>query len=214
MAGDLFQQALNLLHPALPEPLLDAALERLHTHLSLVRQWNSLVGLVSEGDVAFLEERHLIDSLSLIPSILRFCGPNGTLLDVGSGGGFPAIPIKCLLPGLRMVLVERSVRKAAFLHRVCATLQLFNTQIIQGSFPEAVPKMDANSITARALDRPRQSLPPLLKRMPLQCTLLCQNNLLPKAVAGLFHVEQVDDAWRRTGLRRGELYLITHARHR
>ena len=179
-----------------------------------MRQWNSLVGLVSEGDVAFLEERHLIDSLSLIPYVLRFCGPNGTLLDVGSGGGFPVIPIKCLLPGLRIVLVERSVRKAGFLQRVCAALQFSNSQIIQGSFPEAVPKVDANSITARALDRPRQSLPPLLKRMPLQCALLCQNNLLPKAVAGRFHVEQVDDGWRRTGLRRGELYLITHARHR
>ena len=118
MTGDLFQQALNLLHPHLPEPISDTILEQWHTHLSLIRQWTPLIGLVSEGDVAFLEERHLIDSLSLVPYILRFCGTSGTLLDVGTGGGFPAVPVKCLLPGLHTILVERSVRKAGFLHRL------------------------------------------------------------------------------------------------
>ncbi len=214
MAGNVFQQAISLLQPLLPQPLGSDALERLHTHLSLIRQWNSMVSLVSEGDVAFLEERHLVDSLSLVPYVLRYCGTSGAILDVGSGGGFPIIPIKCVLPGLRVVLVERSVRKAGFLHRLCATLRLENMEIIQGRFPEALPKVEATCITARALERPKQSLPTILKRMPMNCALLCQSTLLPTAVTTLFHVEQIDDAWRHAALRRGELYIITYAKHR
>lgn len=212
MAGDAFHQALTLLEPILPQPIQDCQLERLHTHLSLIRQWNAVGSLVSEGDMAFLEERHLIDSLSLIPYVLQCCGATGDMLDIGTGGGFPIIPIKCVLPDLHVVIVERSVRKAGFLHRVCATLQLDHVEIIQGPFPEALPKITATCITARALERPRHSLPPILKRMPLDCTLLCQNTLLPGIVGGKFHVEQIEDAWRHAALRRGELYLIQHTK--
>ena len=110
MAVEALEQAYALLCPLLGKEPSKETLQRVQGHLSLVRQWNPMLSLVSEGDVAFLEERHLIDSLSLIPYVVRHCGQEGGLLDIGSGGGFPAIPIKCLLPGIPMVLVEHSLK--------------------------------------------------------------------------------------------------------
>ena len=210
MTVEALEQAYALLCPLFGKEPGKEALQRVQGHLSLVRQWNPMISLVSEGDVAFLEERHLIDSLSLIPYVVRHCGHEGGLLDIGSGGGFPAIPIKCLLPEIPMVLVERSMRKAGFLQRVAATLGLKGIEIIHGSFPEAVPKVDARCITARAVERPRHFHPSLLKRMPQRCAFLCQGELTPLPSLKTFHVEHVEDAWRQAALRRGELYIITH----
>ena len=209
MAGEAFHQALALLRPLVPGGVGASELKRMQNHLALVRQWNPIVGVVSEGDVAFLEERHLIDALSLVPYVLRYCGPSGSLLDIGPGGGFPVLPIKCVLPGLKVVLVERSARKVGFLQRTVAALQLEGVQIIHGNFPEALPKVDASCVTARAVERPRQLLPTLLKRMPLGCAFLCQSDITPVPGVKTFHVEHIDDAWRQAALRRGELYIIT-----
>lgn len=209
MAGEAFHQALALLKPLVPAAVGTATLNRLQTHLALVRQWNPIVGVVSEGDVAFLEERHLIDSLSLVPYVLRYCGKTGSLLDIGSGGGFPALPVKCVLPELKVVLVERSARKIGFLQRATAALRLEGVQIVHGNFPEALPKVDATCVTARAVERPRQLLPTLLKRMPPGCAFLCQSDVVPIPGVKTFHVEHIDDAWRHAALRRGELYIIT-----
>lgn len=209
MAGEAFQQALTLLKPLLPSGVSAASLDHLQQHLSLVRQWNALGGLVSEGDMAFLEERHLIDSLSLVPFVVQYCGSAGSLLDIGSGGGFPILPIKCVLPGLRVTLVERSTRKVAFLQRVVATLRLEGVEIVHGSFPEALPKVEASCITARAVERPKQFLSTLFRRMPPGCAFLCQCDLASVPLVKTFHVEHVNDAWRRAALRRGELYIIT-----
>ena len=213
MAGEAFHQALALLKPLVPSKVGASTLNQFQTHLALVRQWNPIVSVVSEGDVAFLEERHLIDSLSLVPYVLQYCGPSGSLLDIGSGGGFPVLPVKCVLPELKVVLIERSARKAGFLQRVVAALQLDGVQVIHGNFPEALPKVEANCVTARAVERPRQLLPTLLKRMPLGCAFLCQSDVVPVPGVKTFHVEHIDDAWRQAALRRGELYIITqHSR--
>lgn len=209
MAGEAFQQALALLKPLIPGGVPPSALAKMHTHLGLVRQWNPVVSLVSEGDVAFLEERHLIDALSLVPYVLQSCGRSGSLLDIGTGGGFPVLPIKCVLPGLKIVLIERSARKVGFLQRATATLQLEGVQVIHGNFPEALSKVEATCVTARAVERPRQLLPTLLKRMPPGCAFLCQSDAVPVPGVKTFHVEHVDDAWRQAALRRGELYIIT-----
>lgn len=210
MTVEALEQAYALLSPLLGGKIDRKALEGIQTHLSLIRQWNSMLSLVSEGDVAFLEERHLIDSLSLIPYVWRHGGPAGGLLDIGSGGGFPAIPIKCMLPEMRLVMIERSMRKAGFLQRVIATVGLEGVEVIHGNFPESVPKVDVSCITARAVERPRHLHPSLLKRMLPGSAFLCQGDLTPLSSQKAFHVEHIDDAWRQAALRRGELYIITH----
>lgn len=78
------------------------------------------IPLVSHGDRGRLEERHLAPSLAgldLLPEA-------GHILDVGSGGGFPAIPLALLTPHLTWTLVESNQRKAAFLTRVSRETEL------------------------------------------------------------------------------------------
>lgn len=212
MAGEAFQQALRLLTTVLPGPLDKQCLAQLQMHVNLVREWNPVVGLVSNTDTAFIEERHLMDSLSLVPYVHRWCGEEGALLDIGAGGGFPVIPVKCVLPELSVTIVERSVRKVGFLQRVIAILGLKGVNLIHGNFPEALPKVEAACITARAVERPRQTIPAILKRMPRKCAFLCQSDVLPLLSERMFHVEQVNDAWRQAALRRGELHIITYQR--
>lgn len=216
MGNDQLDQALNLLSR---ERLLfidglfidrGEAEDRLQAYLGLIRQWNPSFGLVSDNDIPALEERHVVDSLSLVPYAVRTCYPGAGLLDIGSGGGFPAIPIKCLLPHLELTLVERSARKVGFLQRVIATLQLPAITVVHGNFPECLPKVMAGCITARAIERPRQVIPAILKRMPFHAIFLYQGTTPPRISQRVFHVEHVSDAWRSAALRRGELFLISY----
>ena len=87
-------------------------------YLSLVREWNDYASLVSKGDLSSLEETHLVDALGLAPVIVRLGQDEGLLLDIGSGGGFPAIPLKIVLPDLQIVMIERCGRKVAFLRNL------------------------------------------------------------------------------------------------
>ena len=149
-----------------------------------------------------------MDSLSLAPYI--GLGKKGTaLLDIGSGAGFPAIPLKCFYPDLPVLCVERSVRKAGFLHRVIATLGLEGIEVLAGEFPEHPSKIEARAITARAVERPRQVYNRILQRLPVKSTFLCQLEGVPGTAAGKYQTEVITDVWHQAGLRRGNLQLIT-----
>jgi len=187
-----------------------AVLERFQRHLDLVRTWNRQLGLVSAGDVEHLAARHLLDALSLIPLVLRFAGPSATCLDIGSGGGFPAIPIKCALPAITLTIIERNVRKVGFLQKVTAAVNAGDVAIVHGSFPEVAMPTPPDIITARAVERPERVVPEILDWMPAGCAFLCQTTPPPVDPA-VFHVEHIQDRWRREAWRRGELYAISRS---
>ncbi|MFA7693075.1 MAG: RsmG family class I SAM-dependent methyltransferase [Candidatus Hydrogenedentales bacterium] len=208
MPATPLEQAFALLEALLGHPIDAVRVEQLQCHLSLVQEWNDSLHLVSENDAHFLEERHLIDSLSLVPYVLRYAEAGG-LLDIGPGGGFPVIPIKCILPELPVVMVERSVRKSSYLLRVIARLGLRDIDLIQGPFPEVLPKITSGCITARAVERPTAFHKQLLSRMPVGAHFLCQSDVSVLRRNTMFHVEHVNDPWRQSALRRGELHIIS-----
>ena len=90
--------------------LADGMEERFQAHLRWIRQWNAVGGFVSTAEVAHLEQ-HLWDSLGLAPYIDRA----GRWLDIGPGGGFPAIPVAMVLPMVSLVMVDRSEKKGGLL---------------------------------------------------------------------------------------------------
>jgi len=181
----------------------------LSAHLALIREWNPFASLVSPRDVGKLVEAHVVDAVSLAPVIVRQRGTAGTLLDVGSGGGFPAVPLKLLLPGLDLVLVERSGRKAAFLRKLIAALNLSDARVLHGSFPECSRGDTGDAITARAVEKPRAVLKAVLASLGPRSVFLCQSGDPAGLVGPGFHVERVEDEWRSRGLRRGELHLVS-----
>jgi 16S rRNA (guanine527-N7)-methyltransferase len=83
-------------------------------------KWTQKINITAITDPIDIATKHFIDSL--IPA--RFISPEAELLDIGSGGGFPGVPLKVLLPNLSVTLIDASRKKISFLKHVIRTLQL------------------------------------------------------------------------------------------
>ncbi|MFQ5701031.1 MAG: 16S rRNA (guanine(527)-N(7))-methyltransferase RsmG [Acidobacteriota bacterium] len=103
-------------------------LERLAAHFRLLERWNRSVRLVGSTEASVVARRHMVESLLLLPFIAE---PAGSLLDIGSGNGFPAVALKCALPALRLVMMEPTARKAAFLQVLLAELDLSHATVVR-----------------------------------------------------------------------------------
>ena len=203
-----FQQALQLLQEENGLDTSPRLLSRIQEYDVLLRRWNKSLHLVSDKDLDRIEDVHIVDAFSLAPYIRKFANPETGILDIGSGGGFPIIPLKCLFPDLRCTLIERNEGKVGFLHRVIARLELSDIEVVHGAFPETVDTVTASVITARAVERPGKLIPALLSRMPATSVFLCQAPLEKFIVPETFHVEHINDFWAYAGLRRGTLALL------
>ncbi|MRR54598.1 MAG: 16S rRNA (guanine(527)-N(7))-methyltransferase RsmG [Deltaproteobacteria bacterium] len=85
-----------------------------------LKKWNRKINLTAIKDDQEIVIKHFVDSLSLLGCLKK----NGKLLDIGSGGGFPAIPLKILLPELPLVSVDAVEKKILFQRHVARILQL------------------------------------------------------------------------------------------
>jgi 16S rRNA (guanine527-N7)-methyltransferase len=169
---------------------------RLRLFLSLVEKWSPKINLISKSDMPHIWERHVQDSLRLLPHI-----PAGAqrAIDLGSGAGFPGL-VLCIATGIPFDLVESDSRKAAFLmeaaRQTAAPAKIHNVRI------EAAKLAPATLITARALA-------PLEKLLGLACPHLAPGGicLFPKGrtaadeltlAAPLWHMDTeciTDPAW-------------------
>lgn len=129
------------------------AVEALEHYERLIRRWNIRGNLVSRRDLDRLRDRHVLESLSLLPWW------HGSLADVGSGAGFPGVPMAIARPESPVTLVERSERKARFLQHVIIELALPNVEVIEADVgqPLASGPLDGrvfDTVTARAVAPP------------------------------------------------------------
>ena len=122
--------------------------------------WNRRINLVSQQASREIVIRHFVDSLTPLPWIER---PDGLLIDLGSGGGFPGIPLRIALSGLKLTLVESSRKKTSFLAHIVRTLRLDDVSIIR----ERVNALIGEPVCAGAFDtvlsRASFKLPELLR---------------------------------------------------
>jgi len=118
----------NLLSAALDAgwPLSADALARLATHYRLLRQWGRRTNLTGLRSPEAILKRHFLEPIAVAD---LFEG-EGTLLDIGSGNGFPAIPLAILHPDVRLVLIEASEKKSAFLWAVLREVGLKAAQVV------------------------------------------------------------------------------------
>ena len=126
-------------------PVSRETAERLADYVDLVRQWNRTINLVSRHDVDHLWDRHVRDSLNLLPHL----PPNFTdAIDLGSGGGLPGV-VLAIATGKPFSLIEADHRKAAFLREATrATGARITVHAIRAETAALPP---AELITARAL---------------------------------------------------------------
>jgi 16S rRNA (guanine527-N7)-methyltransferase len=101
--------------------------ELILTFTCLILKWNEDSSLIAKTDEENMFLRHFCDSLQ--PLLLFGFKKNATILDIGSGGGFPSIPIRIFRPDLKFVLVESNKKKASFLSEVKTELNLENLTI-------------------------------------------------------------------------------------
>jgi len=104
-------------------------LNALSHFLSLMLASTSVVNLTSITDPESAWEKHIFDSLTLLP-FLQECGTSAKIADVGSGGGVPAIPLAITNPRFDFTLIESTGKKAHFLSHAAAMLELGNVRVV------------------------------------------------------------------------------------
>jgi 16S rRNA (guanine527-N7)-methyltransferase len=120
---DVYRDTLRSGLSALPGvSLADAQFQALEDHVRLLLAWNEAINLSGIRDPAAIALEHVLDSLTALPLLLR---PGITeLLDLGSGAGYPGMPLAITLPATRALLVESIGKKARFLAVVAEVLGL------------------------------------------------------------------------------------------
>jgi len=107
--------------------------ERLARYTHLLLRWNRVHNLTAIQRPEQALSHHLLDSLSILPTLLRLTqGQPGRVIDVGSGGGLPGIPIAVAAPQFEVTLIDRVQKKIAFLQQAKTELGLFNLQPVHG----------------------------------------------------------------------------------
>jgi 16S rRNA (guanine527-N7)-methyltransferase len=120
--------------------LCEAQLVNIAGYLALLRKWNETIALTSVQDEHEMVVRHFGESIfaaSLVPM------DAGRLADVGSGAGFPGLPLKITLPGLNVALIEPNIKKCAFLREIQTTLGLTDVQIMRCRYEEFGARSDS-----------------------------------------------------------------------
>ncbi len=141
----------HLLRPfleAAPFPLPAALFLQLSHYLDLLLKWNARTNLTAIRDPETIVSRHFGESLFLathLPPDIH------TVLDLGSGAGFPGLPLHLLRPDLTVTLAESQGKKAAFLREVIRSLAL-STQVHAGRAEDLVGKQRFDVVTLRAVD--------------------------------------------------------------
>ncbi|MEE9285331.1 MAG: 16S rRNA (guanine(527)-N(7))-methyltransferase RsmG [Dehalococcoidia bacterium] len=92
--------------------------------------WNQRMNLTAITDPDEVETRHFLDSLTVSLAFPEGLGPGARLLDVGSGAGFPGIPLKIVHQWVSLVLLEATRKKAAFLEHVVNRLNLSDVRVV------------------------------------------------------------------------------------
>ncbi len=113
--------------------ITNSEIEKLNHFGNLILKWNKKINLSAAKDLTEIITRHILDSLT--PLTIGF-SKERMVVDLGSGGGFPAIPLAIVCPETNLILIEKVAKKCAFLNRVKRELNLKNIEIENRLFEE------------------------------------------------------------------------------
>lgn len=143
----------ELLAPFLPAPLAQDQLEQLSLYLEFLVRWNARMNLTAVRKPEEIVGRHFGESLFLAAHAIS--DRMHSVVDVGSGAGFPGLPLKIFAPRLSVLLVESTYRKATFLREVVRALALQDIEVLPARAEELAEERSAlaDLVTMRAVER-------------------------------------------------------------
>ncbi len=171
---------------SLEEPAASALLQLLDE----LERWNRAYNLTAFTERAQMLTHHLLDSLSVAPFV-----QGSTLADVGTGAGFPGLPLALIAPQRRCVLMDSNGKKQRFVAHAARTLGMANVEALHARVEQVRPAQPFDTVVARAC----ASLPQLLEWVAPLCgpatRVLAMKGRLPAgeiaAVASPWALEQV-----------------------
>ena len=183
------------------EPFLDSAnekrltaedLQRISTYIDILQRWNARINLTAIRDEEHIVTRHFGESLFAARHLFPLCSSVPSVVsgvrvaDVGSGAGFPGLPIKLWAPEVLLTLIESNQKKATFLKEVTRSLTLTDVNI-QNTRAESLTGASFDVVTFRAVER-FESILPIAARLVAPeglLTLLIGRTQLPQAQSAL-----------------------------
>jgi 16S rRNA (guanine527-N7)-methyltransferase len=147
----------ELLGPFLgEEPLKENQLTSISTYIDVLLKWNARMNLTAVREPEQIVTRHFGESLFAARQLLR---PESAISigDVGSGAGFPGLPLKICSPGLQLALIEAHGKKATFLREAVRALRLTDVRIVQERAERISERFEL--VTLRAVEKFEAVLP-------------------------------------------------------
>ena len=141
---------------------------------ALYRDWNAKINVISRKDIDNLYEHHVLHSLA-IAKFVKFT-PGTTIMDIGTGGGFPGIPLAILYPDCRFVLVDSIGKKIKVASAVAEAIGLTNVECIQERAEDEKRQFDF--VVSRAV----MPLPDLVKLVRKNISHKNPHNALPNGL--------------------------------
>ena len=131
----------NLTRSLLGIQLSNAQLNALERYELELLEWNANVNLTAIRSSEQIRIKHFLDSLTCLPVMREM--PMERVIDIGSGAGFPGLPLKIICPGIQLTLVESVGKKADFCRYIASTLGLENVTVLQER-AESIGQMGAH----------------------------------------------------------------------
>ena len=154
--------------------LAPSSIEKLERLGSLYREWNLRINVISRKDIDHFELRHLLHSLGIM-KVISF-RPGAMVMDIGTGGGFPGIPLAICFPETEFLLVDSIRKKISVVNEVARSLSLHNVRAI-ASRAEQISEQ-ADFVVSRAVTALPSLLPLVMPRILSQSRHELPNGLL------------------------------------
>ena len=125
----------DLLTDSLKEFHITLTNEQFHqfqNYYELMIEWNSFMNLTAITEMDEVIMKHFVDSVSLIQAVPDLAKKGYSLIDIGTGAGFPGIPLKIVFPDLKITLLDSLNKRVDFLKQVCDKLKINNVTAIHG----------------------------------------------------------------------------------
>lgn len=120
--------------------------DQLLQYIALLDKWNKVYNLTAVREPERMIGLHILDSLSVLPH-LRDCS---TIIDVGTGGGLPGIPLAIANPALRVTMLDTIAKKTTFVRQAISDLGLRNANIVTGRVEDFQPAIKFDCVISRA----------------------------------------------------------------